>query len=89
MDGYARAVKPITAEAREKTFLEIGGKQLKMLKDTIDELPLLRATEVQEAQAKIVELVRQLEETGTRRVLGIRFCEGKSIESERVAPLGK
>lgn len=70
MDGYARAVKPITAETREKTFLEIGGKQLKMLKDTIDELPLLRATEVQEAQAKIVELVRQLEETGTIVLIG-------------------
>ena len=70
MDGMARAIKPITPEQREKTYLEIGGKQLKMLKDTTDELPLLRASEVQEAQAKIVDLVRELEDAGTIVLVG-------------------
>tara|TARA_B100000029_G_C17571092_1_gene956605 strand:- start:1537 stop:2508 length:972 start_codon:yes stop_codon:yes gene_type:complete len=70
MDGIARSIKPLTADQREKTFLEIGGKQLKMLKDTIEELPLLRASEVQEAQAAIVDLVRQLEEDGTIVLIG-------------------
>jgi len=62
--GFEKALKPLDKVNLDKAFNNFGGAGLKMLKDGIEDLPPLRAKEVQEVQTKIVALVKELEEKG-------------------------
>ena len=59
-----KALKPLDEINMEKAKNTYGGNGLKMLNDGIEDLPPLRAKEVQEVQTLIVNVVKELEEKG-------------------------
>jgi len=59
-----KALKPLDEVNMEKAKNTYGGNGLKMLNDGIEDLPPLRAKEVQEVQTLIVNVVKELEEKG-------------------------
>jgi flagellar motor switch protein FliG len=63
-DNLAKALKPLSPEDLEKSLNSFGGKSFTIMKDAIEELPPLRAKEVQEVQTLVVNLVKMMEEKG-------------------------
>ena len=63
-EKLAMALKPLPEMELGKALNSFGGKSLKILQDTIEDLPPLRAKEVQEVQTQIVNIVKTMEEKG-------------------------
>ena len=59
-----KALKPLGKEDLKKALSSFGGTSLTILKDGIENLPPLRAKEVQEVQSLIVNMVKEMEELG-------------------------
>jgi flagellar motor switch protein FliG len=59
------ALKGATPEIQEKVFKNMSKRAAVGIKEDMDYMGAVRVTDVQEAQARIVEVVRSLEEAGT------------------------
>jgi flagellar motor switch protein FliG len=63
-DDLALALKTASDEVSEKIFSNQSGRAAEMLKENIEYLGPVRISDVEEAQQKIVNEIRRLEETG-------------------------
>ncbi|MFO7820391.1 MAG: FliG C-terminal domain-containing protein, partial [Halanaerobacter sp.] len=63
-DDLALALKTASDEVSEKIFSNQSGRAAEMLKENIEYLGPVRISDVEEAQQKIVNEIRRLEESG-------------------------
>jgi flagellar motor switch protein FliG len=60
----AKALKSVDAEVQDKIFRNMSKRAAGMLKEDMDYMGPVRLKDVEEAQQKIVSIIRRLEETG-------------------------
>jgi len=62
--GLAKALKSTTAEVQDKFFKNMSKRAAEMLKEEMEYMGPVRRSDVEEAQDKIVMIIRHLEDTG-------------------------
>jgi len=60
----AKALKNVNAEARDKIFRNMSKRAAVMLKEEMEYIGPVRLKDVEEAQSKIIAIIRHLEDTG-------------------------
>jgi len=60
----AKALKAVDAEVQDKVFRNMSKRAAQMLKEDMEYMGPIRLKDVEEAQQKIVNIIRKLEEQG-------------------------
>jgi flagellar motor switch protein FliG len=60
----AKALKAVDSEVQDKIFRNMSKRAATLLKEDMDYMGPVRLKDVEEAQQKIVSIIRHLEETG-------------------------
>ena len=64
MQELAKALKAVDAEVQEKIFRNMSKRAASLLREDMDYMGPIRLKDVEEAQQKIVNIIRKLEESG-------------------------